>query len=303
MTSIPVDEVLPLRTTTPAPHGRRRRRTPAQRLGRFGQYTALLLYMVFLAFPLLWMLSTSFKSPRELASINPTVIPRQPTLDNYRVAFTTQHLGRAALNTLQVSVGAAVLTTIVALPTAYALVRYRGLIQKVALGWILVSQIFPIILLVVPMFLILNTFHLTNNLIGLIIAYIVFALPFALWMLQGYVRGIPRELEEAAAVDGAGKIRVLVSVVAPLLVPGLVVTSLFSFILAWNEFFLALVLLQSPDLATLSLTLARFVGAEGAVALGPLAAGALLATLPSLLIFAVIQRRLTSGLLAGAVKG
>ena len=292
---------LPPTTAAPAPVPRRRRRRC--RPARVVQYLLLLCYMVFLAFPLLWLLSTSFKSPRELVSIHPTLIPKHPTVDNFRIAFTSQNLGRAALNSLQVSLGAALLTTAIALPTAYALVRYRSVLQKAAMLWILVSQIFPTILIVVPLFLILRQFHLTDTLPGLVVAYLVFTLPFALWMLQGYVRSIPRDLEEAASVDGAGKMRTLFSVVLPLLVPGLVVTGLFSFISAWNEFFLALVILQTPDRATLSLTLARFVGAEGIVALGPLAAGALLATLPSLVIFAFIQHRLTSGLMAGAVKG
>jgi len=122
-------------------------------------------------------------------------------------------------------------------------------------------------------------------------------------MLQGFVRNIPRELEEAAAVDGATRLEVLRRVVFPLLAPGVVATALFAFISAWNEFFFALVLLKSPELATLPVTLARFVGIEGIARLGPLAAGSLLATIPSLLFFAFMQRRLASGSLAGAVKG
>jgi multiple sugar transport system permease protein len=267
------------------------------------QYVALSGYLIFLAFPLLWMLSTSFKQPREMAEIHPNLIPHSPTLDNYVQAFTEQALGRAALNSLIVSLSAAVLTVVVAVPAAYVLARFRTRLGTVALGWVLLSQLFPFVLLVIPLFLILRQVGLTNSRTGLVLVYVVWALPFALWMMQGFVRSIPREIEEAAAVDGATRLQILRRVVAPLLTPGVVATALFAFISSWNEFFFALVLLKDPELATLPVTLARFVGIDGLARLGPLAAGSLLATLPSLLFFAFLQGRLTSGSLAGAVKG
>jgi len=267
------------------------------------KYLALCAYMVFLAFPLVWMLSTALKGPREVLSFHPTLIPHQPTLDNFRLAFGEQNLIQAALNSTQVSLATALFTVVIALPAAYALVRYQSVLRKIALGWILVSQVFPVILIIIPLFLILKGLHLLDSLPGLGVVYLVWSLPFVLWMLQTYVAAIPSELEEAAATDGAGRLRILFYVVMPLLVPGLVVAGLFAFISAWNEFFFALVVLQRPELSTLPLTLARFVGTEGNVRLGPLAAASLLATLPSLVFFAALQGRLTSGLLAGGVKG
>jgi multiple sugar transport system permease protein len=192
---------------------------------------------------------------------------------------------------------------LIGLPAAYVLARQRGLISKVGLGWILLSQMFPLILIVIPLFLVLKDLHLVNTHAGLVLVYVVWTLPFALWMLQSYVRGIPKELEEAALVDGASRLTVLRTVIVPLLAPGIVVTALFAFVTAWNEFFFALVLLDSPNKVTLPLRLVQFVGIEGIVRLGPLAASALVATLPSLVIFAVIQRWLTRGLMSGAVKG
>jgi multiple sugar transport system permease protein len=267
------------------------------------QYLALLGYLVFLGFPLLWMISTAFKGPRELVELHPSLWPSHPTFSNFVTAFTSQGLARAAWNSLQVSVASSVLTVLIALPAAYALARFRTRLGTAAIGWVLVSQLFPFILLVIPMFIVLKRLSLTNSLAGLVLVYIVWSLPFVLWMLQGFVRAIPRGLEEAAATDGASRMQILVRVVAPLLAPGIVASMLFAFVSSWNEFFFALVLLQDPEKATVPVTLARFVGNTGVVRLGPLAAGAFLATIPSLIVFGLLQRRLTSGLLAGAVKG
>ncbi|MFI0235267.1 carbohydrate ABC transporter permease [Streptomyces sp. NPDC016845] len=272
------------------------------RPARAGQYLALLAYLIFLVFPFLWLISTAFKPPRELASLHPTWLPKNPTLDNFRQAFDEQPLLRAAANSLLVAVCAAVIALVIAVPMAYVMARHRSLVSRGATGWVVISQAFPFVLVIIPLFLILKSLHLINALPGLILVYVVWALPFALWMLVGYVRAVPRELEEAAAVDGAGRLRVLVSVTAPLLVPGIVATGLFAFISAWNEFFFALVLMKSPERQTLPVILTHFLGAEGVADLGPLAAAAFLATLPSLVIFAVIQKRITGGMLAGAVK-
>ena len=274
-----------------------------RRAARAGQYLALLAYLVFLAFPLLWLLSTAFKPPRELASPDPGWIPGRPTLDNFRQAFDEQPLLRAATNSLTASVAAAAVTVVIAAPMAYVMARHhRSPLSRAATGWVVVSQAFPFVLVIIPRFLVLKNLYLINSLSGLIMVYVVWSLPFALWMLAGYVRAVPGELEEAAAVDGAGRLRILVSVTMPLLAPGLVATALFAFITAWNEFFFALVLLKTPQKQTMPVVLTHFIGAEGVADLGPLAAASLLATLPSLVLFAVIQRRITSGTLAGAVK-
>ncbi|MGX5211830.1 carbohydrate ABC transporter permease [Streptomyces violaceus] len=272
------------------------------RPARVGQYTALLAYLVFLAFPFLWLVSTAFKPPRELGSLHPTWIPKDPTLANFRQAFDEQPLLHAALNSLLAALGAAVIAVLIATPMAYVVARRRTRLAKAVTGWVVVSQAFPFVLLIIPLFLVLKNLRMINSVPGLVLVYVVWALPFALWMLAGYVRAVPPELEEAAAVDGAGRVRTLVSVTAPLLAPGIVATALFAFITAWNEFFFALVLLKTPEKQTLPVVLTHFIGAEGVADLGPLAAAAFLATLPSLVVFALIQRRITGGMLTGAVK-
>ncbi|MFJ3586726.1 carbohydrate ABC transporter permease [Streptomyces sp. NPDC090127] len=269
---------------------------------RVGQYLALLAYLVFLAFPFLWLISTAFKPATELGSLHPTWIPKDPTLANFRQAFDEQPLLQAAGNSLIAALAAALIAVVVATPMAYVMARHRSRLSTAATGWVVISQAFPFVLVIIPLFLVLKNLHLINSLVGLVMVYVVWSLPFALWMLVGYVRAVPAELEEAAAVDGAGKLRTLVSVTAPLLAPGIVATALFAFITAWNEFFFALVLLKTPEKQTLPVVLTHFLGAEGVADLGPLAAAAFLATIPSLVIFAIIQKRITGGMLTGAVK-
>jgi multiple sugar transport system permease protein len=286
--------------------GTRDRGSPMDRVSpvvRSLQYLALAGYIGFLAFPLLWMLSTSFASPEDLVRLHPGLLPDQPTLDNFVTAFSEQELFRSAVNSLVVSVSSAAATVLLAVPAAYALVRLRTRLAKPVMAWILVSQLFPFILLVIPIFLLLSDAQLVDTRQGLVLIYVVWIMPFAMWMLQGYVRNLPVEIEEAASIDGAGRLQVLKAIVFPLLMPGIIATTVFAFITAWNEFFFALVLIKSPELETLPLTLARFVGLEGVARLGPLAAGSLIATLPSLIFFTFIQRGLTSGLMAGATKG
>ncbi|MFI6025336.1 carbohydrate ABC transporter permease [Amycolatopsis magusensis] len=270
---------------------------------RPAQYLALALYILFLGFPLLWLISASVKSSGELNSLTVSLLPEQWHWQNYSEALDRQGLVRSAGNSLGVALASTALVILIALPASYVLARLKGKVRLAGIGWILISQVFPVVLIILPLFLILRTLGLTDSLVGLTLVHTTYMLPFALWMLQGYVAAIPVELEEAGAMDGATRLRVLRTIVFPLLAPGVVATAMFSFVSSWNEFFFALVLLQSPENYTLPITLNMFIGGEGKVSLGPLAAGAVLAAIPSIVFFTLLRRRLTGGLMAGAVKG
>jgi multiple sugar transport system permease protein len=272
-------------------------------LVRPAQYVALALYILFLGFPLLWLISASVKSSGELNSLSVSLLPSEWHWENYTEALEKQGLIRSAANSLIVALASTALAVVIAVPAAYVLARLRGKLRVAGVAWILVSQVFPVVLIILPLFLILRTLGLADNLVGLTLVHTTYMLPFALWMLQGYVAAIPVELEEAGAMDGASRLTVLRTIVFPLLAPGVVATAMFSFVSSWNEFFFALVLLQTPENYTLPITLNMFVGGEGKVALGPLAAGAVLAAIPSIVFFSILRRKLTSGLMAGAVKG
>ncbi|NDO88725.1 carbohydrate ABC transporter permease [Cellulosimicrobium composti] len=272
-------------------------------LVRPAQYVALAFYIVFLGFPLLWLISASLKSSGELNSLTVSLIPQDVHWDNYSQALARQGLVRSAWNSAVVALVSTALVIVIALPASYVLARLRGKIRAAGVGWILVSQVFPVILIILPLFLILRTIGLTDSLVGLTLVHTTYTLPFALWMMQGYVAAIPVDLEEAGSMDGANRFTVLRTIVFPLLMPGIVATAMFSFVSSWNEFFFALVLLQSPENYTLPITLKMFIGGEGKVALGPLAAGSVLAAIPSIVFFSIMQKKLTGGLLSGAVKG
>lgn len=272
-------------------------------LARPARYAALAAYILFLGFPLLWLISASVKSSAELNSLSVNLLPEQWHWDNYAQALDRQGLIHSAWNSLVVALTSTALVVLIALPASYVLARLKGKVRMAGVAWILVSQVFPVVLVILPLFLILRTLGLADSLTGLTLVHMTYMLPFALWMLQGYVSAVPVELEEAGAMDGASRLTVLRKIVFPLLAPGIVATAMFGFVSSWNEFFFALVLLQSPENYTLPITLKMFIGGEGKVALGPLAAGAVLAAIPSIVFFSLLRRRLTSGLMAGAVKG
>jgi len=267
------------------------------------RYGLLSLMLVFVLSPAAWLFSVAFKTQREIVSGVPSFIPQDPTLDNFIAAFSEQAIFRSAGNSLFISVSAALLTVLMSVPAAYFLARYQGKASKLILGWAILAQMVPFILIIIPLYLLVIRLGFYNNLLGLILVYTVWGIPFALWMLRNFIMAIPFELEESAAIDGATKLQVLINIIAPLLAPGLVVAIAFAFINSWNEFFFALVLIRDPEITPLSLLIVRFIGAGEGIRMGPLAAAALVATIPSVIAFAFLQKRLSGALVGGAVKG
>lgn len=278
-------------------------RTWRRNLGHSGMHVLIWLYLAYLLFPLLWMISTSLKPTSEIFSGVVSFIPRTFTLSHYFTVIQQERLLHAIMNSVYVGVITSILVVFISLPAAYALSRYNTVINKAVMGWILTSQIFPAILTMIPLYIVLRSLSLTDSLPGLVLVYVVWDIPFVLWMLQGYVKEIPIELEEAASIDGASRTQIIYKIIMPLLMPAVGAGILFAFITAWNEFFFALVLLKSPDMVTLPVELARYSGIEGQAQTGPLAAASFIATIPSILLFAVIRRWFSSGALQGAVKG
>jgi ABC-type glycerol-3-phosphate transport system permease component len=275
-------------------------------LRRVALNTAGILVLVVSAFPVFWMISTAFKPNQEIFSSTPHPIPYHPTLRHFDYVLNGGIAGvgfwHYFVNSLVVAVGTVLVSGLLALLAATATARFRFRFRTTFLVLLLVVQMVPPEALVIPMFIDLRHLALLNSLIGLTAVYAGFALPFSIWMLRGFVAAVPKELEDAAAIDGAGPVRTFFRVLLPLVAPGLVATSIFSFITAWNELIFAFTFLKDQDKATLPIMLQFFFGRSGND-WGPIMAASTLLTLPVIAFFLLVQRRMVSGLVAGAVKG
>jgi N,N'-diacetylchitobiose transport system permease protein len=262
-----------------------------------------LVLAVLCAFPVYWMFNTSFRKSSEIRAADPTFLPLGGTLDNYRSVFDTGNFDSAFSNSLKVTGLTVVLALICAFLAAVAVSRFRFRGRVGFLVLILVVQMVPAEALMISMVKVLDGWDLLNSIIGLTIAYLAFVLPFTIWTLRGFVNGVPKELEEAAMVDGSSRIRAFFTVTLPLVAPGLVATGIFAFIQAWNEYTFALVIMNRPETATLPLWLQQFnFGARG-TDWGGVMAGSTLITIPVIVFFLFVHRRIAAGITAGAVKG
>ena len=260
------------------------------------------LILVVFAFPVYWMVVTSFRRRVDIQA-DPELVPAPPTLDNYRSVFERDFFGDAFRMSLVVTGATVVIALLVAFLAALALSRFRFRGRVAFIVMILLVQMVPAEALVISVFKVLDGWDAINTASGLVLVYLGFVLPFTIWTLRGFVSGIPADLEEAALVDGAGRMRAFFTVTLPLVVPGLVATGIFAFIQAWNEFIFALVVMNRPDRQTLPVWLQAFNEGARGTDWGGVMAGSTLITIPVLVFFLLVHRRVTSGLTAGAVKG
>jgi ABC-type glycerol-3-phosphate transport system permease component len=252
--------------------------------------------------PFLWMISTSLKDSAEVVLREPTIIPRSFAVQNYSDAFSRGNFGRYLINSVAVALAVTLFSLALATLSGYAFARFRLFGGKAILLGILATQMFPAILLAIPLYILIRNLGLLNSLVGLVLVYTTFALPFCVWMMRNYFLTIPKELDESAMVDGATRLQALRSVVLPVAMPGIAATGIFSFILSWNEFLYANTFISSADLRTLPVGLQSLIG-EFTTDWGLLMAGAVITTVPIVVIFFFVQRQLTQGLASGAVKG
>ncbi len=266
--------------------------------------------LLFIFFPILWLFSASLSNQVELFSVPPHWIPQQPTLQNYldiifpslAVSSVPRTFAVALLNSIKIATAVTAISILIGSLAAYTLVRIPfGANQKIQIG-ILGTRMIPEVSLIIPLFIVASRLQLINKPIVLIITYLSFALPYAIWMMATFFQTVPLELEEAARLDGCTRLGILFRVVMPISIPGLISTAMFVFLLAWDEFFYALIFTSTLAAKTAPVAIAEFIG-RYTVNINGMMAGGILAALPPVILGLLFQRYIVSGMTAGAVKG
>jgi ABC-type glycerol-3-phosphate transport system permease component len=253
-------------------------------------------------FPFVWMLSTSLKPPVEVFAQPPAFIPDTPTLDNFRRLFATTSFLTYFWNSIKVTGLAVLLTMAVGSAGAYSLTRYRYPGRDQIAILVLCTYMFAPIMIVIPFFILVKRVGIENTHLALVLAFTSFCLPFTLWLLRAFFEAIPIELEEAALVDGADRLRAVLHVVLPLALPGLIATSIFTFILAWNDFIFTRILISADELKTLPVGVQDLFH-SALIDWGLIMAAGVMITVPALAFFAAVQRHLVAGWGTGGLKG
>jgi N,N'-diacetylchitobiose transport system permease protein len=256
-----------------------------------------------IAFPVYWMIASAFKPQDELDGLKPTWFPLHPTLSHFRDAIDRPFFWDGVKNSLIVVSVTVALSLVLAFLAAVALAKFRFTGRKAFIVLIIGIQMLPQAGLIIPLYVVLARYHQVNALTGLTLTYLTFALPFSVWTLRGFIVNIPRELEEAAMVDGNTRLGAFVKILLPLAAPGLVATSIFAFITTWNEYIFARILLNDQSKQTATVWLSYFTGTSRNTDWGGLMGGSTLIAVPVIVFFLLVQRKIAFGLTAGAVRG
>ncbi len=255
-----------------------------------------------MVFPVYWMISTAFKRDTEVVSLKPTWVPLHPTTSHFRNATQQPFFWQDVKNSVIIVLVTVAISMALAFLAAVALAKYRFTGRKLFIVLVIGIQMLPQAGLIIPLYVVLARYHQVNALSGVVITYMTFVLPFTVWTLRGFILGIPRELEEAAMVDGSSRLGAFVRILLPLIAPGLVATSVFAFITSWNEYIFARVLLNDQSKQTVTVWLSYFLGSSKHTDWGALMAGSTLTAIPVVVFFLLVQRKIAFGLTAGAVK-
>jgi N,N'-diacetylchitobiose transport system permease protein len=256
-----------------------------------------------MVFPVFWMISTAFKPDSEIVGLKPTWFSLHPTLAHFRAAMRAPYFWDDVRNSVVIVCVTVAISIVLAFLAAVALAKYRFSGRKLFIVLVIGIQMLPQAGLIIPLYVVLARYHQVNALSGVIITYMTFVLPFSVWTLRGFLIGIPKELEEAAMVDGSTRLGAFVRILLPLIGPGLVATSVFAFITSWNEYIFARVLLNDQAKQTVTVWLSYFLGSSRNTDWGALMAGSTLTAIPVLVFFLFVQKKIAFGLTAGAVKG
>jgi multiple sugar transport system permease protein len=260
----------------------------------------ILAIIAFALAPYIWMVLTSIKPAADITARPLQYLPTTVTFEHYETLLARTSFAGNLVNSLIVALGAVAVGLLVSVPAAYAFSRFRFIGRRALMTSFLVINMFPIVLLIIPLFVLMRMLGLLDTFFGVIAGHSTFAIPFAIWMLTSYMNAIPRELDEAAMIDGASRLQTIRIVILPLVMPGIVTTAIYIFVTSWNEYLFAM-MLSGQNVRTVTVALQLFIG-EFSIQWGLLTAGGTLIAIPVTILFLIVQRRLVSGLTAGAVK-
>lgn len=264
-------------------------------------YTYLTILAIMAVFPLAWIIMSSLKGKGEIAS-NPTMFfPQKISFENYRIVFEQMGFGSNVVNSIMIAGGTTIIAITISCLGAYGIVRFMPRFGSAITRVLITTYMFPAILLAVPYSIIMGKLGMVNNRLGLIIVYMTFSVPYAVWLLVGFFKTVPLEIEEAARVDGASKMQTFTKVVMPIVAPGVVAVAIYTFINAWNEFLYSLILMNSSSKMTAAVALKSLEGQE-VLDWGVMMAASAVVVVPSVLFFMMIQKKIAGGLAQGSVK-